>query len=170
VVAMKKLVVLLALLVLVSAGARADTSGPPFQPGPAGGDQFNYKSADGASGRVTLVRVYPQPGSFNCSGEGGYATFIVQRDSTMAPSSVDVSFTEAVLDGYTWITGLVRDPTTKTWYGGGKIRGPLTGDGTLHLGLTGAGTATEIVFGLEVASACPNIDGGTVRFTSVTVS
>jgi hypothetical protein len=168
---MKKLLAVAALsaVALVSFGARADAAYGPsaYVPGPAGGDQFNFRNVDAASGRITVVRAYPQPGSFNCAGAGGYATFDVVHPGSA--SSATLSFSETASTPFAWITLSIVRPSG-VYAGTEKLRFPLeSGTLTLALPQAAAGPVT-IRFGVEVASACPNVDGATAMFPSVSVT
>ena len=167
----------LAVVVFAGHGAIAASSGggttvsPPYQSGPQGGDQYNVIQADPSSGTVTIARAYPYPGAFNCAGNGGYATFLATPTLTAAASSVSVDYTNSAWDSYTWVTLTVRDAATGAWLANGELRGPVAGSGTFSVPLTppaAAGTTLSIQFGLQVASACPNADGGSVTFSAVT--
>lgn len=160
-----------ALLALSVAGADPATYAPPFTAGPSGGDAFNYRSVD-PQGRITVLRAYPQPGAFNCGGAGGWATFVVSHPASGSEGAVGVLYADAVWDGYTWLTVLVRDGDG-SWLGSAQVRGPGVGDGTMIVELDrapAAGTQMTIQFGIQVASACPNVNGGTARFTAVSVA
>ena len=157
----------------VAAGGQTLT--PPYQAGPHGGDQFNVVNTDPKSGRVTVLRAYPEPGAFNCGGQGGWADLVVTPTLQADTSSVTVAYKNSAWDSYTWLTVVVRDGQG-TWLGGQKLRGPVAGSGTLTLpiqspagGPVPAGTAVDVQFGIEVASACPNVDGGSIQFTGVTL-
>ena len=166
-VTMTKIRILL-LLVAVAAlavvpGARADEG---FEAGPSGGDGQNYKSVDPATGRVTVVRHNPAPGAVNCGGSGGYAYLKAARPSDGARAIV-VGYAEAVVDPYTWISVEVLDGSGR-WVGSARERGPIAAlEGTITVPLDEPVTSVIVHVGLQVASACPNVDGGTVRFTSV---
>ena len=164
---MRKIRILVVLLAATSLalvpGARADEG---FTPGPSGGDGQNYKSADPATGRVTVIRHNPAPGAVNCGGSGGYAYLQAARTSNGADTIV-VRYAEAVVDPYTWISVEVLDGAGR-WVGSARSRGPIvTPEGVIEVGLDEPVTSVIVNVGLQVASACPNVDGGTVRFTSV---
>jgi plastocyanin len=145
----------------------------PFQAGPKGGDQYNVVNEQPAQGRVSIARAYPFPGAFNCAGQGGFASLRVSPAVPQSTSSVTVHYSaETALDAYSWITLLVRDGSGN-WLGGVQRRGPLAGPGALGATLATTmpqGSVITVQFGLQVASACPNVDGGTVQFSSVTLS
>ena len=146
--------------------------GPPYQAGPQGGDQFNVVQADPSQGRITIARAYPEPGAFNCAGNGGYAYFLVRPTLQAATSSVSVGWDDqTAFDSYTWVDVFIRD-ASGTALGSGQVRGPVVGAGSITVPLSATqavGSVISVEFGLLVASACPNVDGGSVHFTSVSV-
>jgi plastocyanin len=144
----------------------------PFQAGPQGGDNRNVVKEFPSTGRVAVVRAQPLPSAFNCAGQGGFADLRVATAVPFTTSVVSVSYSnQTVLDAYSWVTLLVRD-AAGNWLGGIQRRGPLAGAGTLSTTLAAAvptGSAILVQFGMQVASACPNVDGGTVQFSAVTL-
>jgi hypothetical protein len=173
--AARTIVALAALTLIAASPAHAEP--PTFQPGPKGGDEYNVvNTADPATGRVTIVRVGARAGAVNCPGNGGFALLQTPAAVSAVSRSVTIRYAETVIDPYTWITASVRTPSGDL-LGGAKQRGPIADSGDIRVGFSvpvdGAGNAiiaSVVVFvGLEVASACPNVDGGTVRFTDVTV-
>jgi len=142
----------------------------PFQAGPQGGDSHNVVKETPANGRVAVVRVQPLPSAFNCAGQGGFADLRVATNVPFTTSVVTVHYSaQTAIDAYSWITLLVRD-AAGNWLGGIQRRGPLAGAGALQTTLAAslpAGSAITVQFGMQVASACPNVDGGTVQFSSV---
>src|SRR5947208_765124 len=146
---------------------------PPYSMGAKGGDQWNTVVTDANGGRVTVARAYPVAGAFNCASAGGFATLRIAAVVTGPITSVAVAADQLVADNYTWVTVLVRDAAGR-WLGGTKRRGPATG----RLLLTApvqwtpalVGTRLTVDVGIETASACPNVDGGTARFPSITVN
>lgn len=170
---MKRLVVILAAAAMLAApaGARAGTTS--YEPGsyalgPAGGDQWNRSMADPATGEMTVVRANPTPGAFNCGGAGGFANFAVGHTAT-ATTRVVVSYADAIIDPYTWINVGVRQGDG--YLASTVARGLTLGDGdvTVDLPAPASGPIT-VWFGIQVASACPNVDGGHATFTSVTIT
>jgi hypothetical protein len=165
-------------------GAGGTTYKAPFTQGPSGPDpkvdQWNYLSADPATGTITVVRYNPTPGAFNCAGNGGYDYLRVTHTVTDPVSTVTASYGQAALDGYTWVkanVSYVDSAGVTQWLGAAEQRGPLAADGSAVPGTITvpldfsppAGTAVTIDVGLQVASACPNVDGGTVQLQQVTV-
>jgi plastocyanin len=153
--------------------AAGGTYTAPFQAGPSGGDQYNVVREMPAQGRVAVLRAYPFPGAFNCAGQGGFADLRLTTVVPTATSSVALHYgAETAVDAYSWITLLVRD-SGGSWLGGVQRRGPLAGPGVLSTGLAStvpAGSLITVQFGMQVASACPNVDGGTVQFSSVVLN
>lgn len=151
--------------------AGADTAyHPPFEAGPQGGDGNNQIMTDPSTGRVTIVRANVSPGAFNCGGNGPFA--FLRVSGTGPVSHVKATFTQAVVDPYTWVEVLVKDAAGEFATPAAIERGPLAGDGSLEFDLAepiADGAAFTIDVGLETASACPNVDGGTVMFTEVAV-
>lgn len=158
---------------LALAPAHPGSAGPPYETGPQGGDVWNEIHRDPDTGRIAIVRASPIPGVVGCAAVGGYSTFVVRHDATGDETGVEVAYTEALLDPFAWLTVLVVD-ADGGWYGSTQVRGPLAGDGTYGAdfpdGPPPAGTEIQIQFGIQIASACLNADGGTARFTGVTVS
>lgn len=166
--------VALALALASGGGATAGSDvvyGPPFDLGPAGGDQWNHVSADPA-GRVTVGRVHPVPALIGCGAGAGYAHLQVVHPVSEPVSSITVHYAEALVDPYVFLSVGVTDEQGQ-WLGTAKQRGVIAGEGSVAVPFTsaGAGTPTHLTirFGLEVASACPSADAGTVRFTQVVV-
>ncbi len=165
---------LAAFVPAATAGGRpARTFVPPYRAGPSGGDQYNVVVADPSSGEVAVTRAYPYPGAFNCAGSGGFAYLRVPAVDTGPVSSVTLDLDRVAVDGYSWVSLLVRDAHGH-WLGSRTQRGPLAGSArvTAPVAWTPAlvGTAITIDFGLEVASACPNADGGAIHVADVVVA
>ena len=158
------------LLAIPSGAAPAKTYTAPFALGPSGGDNDGYASAD-PEGRVTVFRVYPAPGPINCPGAGHYATLKVVHKLTGPVRKVTAAYDQALVDPYVHVTVGVRDATGR-WIGlvkpaglmdSGNIVVPVRWDNSVRGPL-------QVIFGLEVATACPHADAGTINFTSVAVS
>ncbi len=172
----RRLVALIAAILLVGGGvalAAARQYGPPFASGPSGGDEWNYIDADAEGGRVTIVRFYPEPGNVvGCAGKAGYANLEVRHRVTGPIGMVTVFFENSAWDAYSFATVLVKT-TRGYWLGAKKVRGPGQGAGEIDVPIVGGsprrGTTIRILFGLELAAACPAFGGGTIGFTSVTV-
>ena len=158
------------LLASPSGAATAKTYAPPFALGPSGGDAEGFASAD-PQGRVTVMRVYPAPGPISCPGEGHYATLKVVHKLTGRVRKVTAAYDQALVDPYVYVSVGVRD-ATKRWIGSTKASG-LFGEGTVVVPIRWDRTVRgplEVVFGLELSTACPHADAGTINFRSVTVS
>jgi hypothetical protein len=162
--------------IMAAGGAGAETTtdyAPPFLPGPGGGDAFNYRSAD-PGGRVTVGRAYPIPAVVSCGAGAAHAKLLVEHTVSDPITSVQVSYTDAAVDPYVFLSVRVHAKDGLT-YGGRKVRGVLAGDGVFEVPVewpTGEDAPTDAVveFGLEVSSACPSLNAGTIRFTSVSVT
>jgi hypothetical protein len=160
----------LGVLAVPSGAAPAKTYAPPFVLGPSGGDADGYASAD-PQGRVTVMRIYPAPGPISCPGAGHYATLKVRHKVTGAVRKVSAAYTQAVVDPYVYVTVGIRD-ASRRWIGSRKVSG-LVGDGTVVVPIRWDRTVRgplEVVFGLELSTACPHADAGTINFRSITVS
>jgi hypothetical protein len=84
---------------------------------------------------------------------------------------VTAAYTEALVDPYVYVTVGVRD-ATRRWIGVKKVSG-LTGSGSVAVPVRWDRTVRgplQVVFGLELSTACPHADAGTINFTSITVS
>jgi hypothetical protein len=160
-----------AAVVPSSAGAApAKTYSAPFALGPSGGDGVGYASAD-PQGRVIVGRTYPAPGPINCPGGGQYATLKIVHKDAAPVRKVSAAFTEALVDPFVYVSVGVRDATGR-WIGSTKVGG-ATLDGKVDVPVRWDKTVRgplQVIFGLELSTACPHADGGMLRFTTVTVS
>jgi hypothetical protein len=170
------IVALLALALLIpSAGHAATTTySAPYAMGPQGGDANNYFDVHPDTGQMTVLRIQAAgiSGGLGCGGSGGFSNFKVNHPDAGA-SVVTVTFAEAIIDPYTFIHVSARQGDS--FLGNASVQGPIVhpvlGATSLSLTLPEAATGPiEIWFGIQVTSACPNIDGGTARFTSVAVT
>ncbi|MDT7539185.1 MAG: hypothetical protein QOI82_2770 [Actinomycetota bacterium] len=153
-----------------STAAPSKTYVAPFAIGPSGGDSDGYASAD-PQGRVTVFRAYPAPGPINCPGAGHFANLKVMHKLTGAVHKVTAAYDTTFVDPYVHVSVSVRDATGR-FIGNAKPAG-ATGSGSIAVPVRWDNTVRgplQITFGLEVATACPHVDGGTINFTSVTVS
>ena len=160
----------LIVLQVPSSAASAKTYVAPFAAGPSGGDELSYHSA-AQDGRVVVARAYPLVGPISCPGGGAYANLLVTHTPTAPVRKVTAAYTEAVVDPYVYLSVGVRY-ATGTWIGSTKIAG-ANGSGVVNVPVrwdSRVRRPLQVVFGLELSTACPHADGGTVRFTSVTVS
>ena len=162
---------LLIAVLALGATSGAKTYKPPFKLGSSGGDRYNYISAN-PDGTVRAFRAYPlPPEGVRCSGSAGWANLKVLHTTKLA-RSLRVSYTDALVDPYTFVS--VTAKTSNRYIGSKKLRGPLTGAGTVKVPLTwpkgDVKRTVKVEFGLELTSACPAVDGAQVKFTSVTLS
>jgi hypothetical protein len=179
------LVVALAAL-LVPSTVHAASYGPPYDmgptcPGDAGctADQFNVIEADPQTGDMTVLRANPAgaSGGLGCDGKAGYANFAKTMTTSGTFKSVTVSYTNALVDPYSYIKVSVRQ--NDAYLDTTNVRGAVIGDGSATVNLDPAtsnsvrepvtGTIT-VWFGIVAGSSCPNVDGGHATFTSVTVT
>lgn len=146
---------------------------PPYALGPSGGDSFNHLHA-GDDGRMVVGRAYPVVSVLSCSAEGGYITYEIVHPATAPVETVSVAFAEALLDPYVFATVNVIDDDGR-FLGTFKQRGELIGDGTFEVDVEWPAETEfrprdiRIQFGLELTSACPSADVGTMRFPGVSV-
>jgi hypothetical protein len=170
------IVALLALTLLIPATGHATTTEyvAPYAMGPQGGDANNYFDVHPDTGRMTVLRVQAAgiSGGLGCGGSGGFSNFAVAHPDAGA-TAVTVSFSDALVDPYTFIHLSVRQGSS--FLGSASVQGPIVsgvvGASSLTLTLPEASTGPiDIWFGIQVTSACPNIDGGTATFTSVAVT
>ena len=165
----------LATLQSPSSAAKATSYAAPFAMGPTGGDRYSYVSAE-PSGDITMARAYPAPGPISCPGKAGYANFSVKHKATSAVKSVTVDYADAAVEPFTYLTILVRTAKGE-WLGGKKIGG-ASGSGSIVVPVDWGKRAAsakkpqpiEVLFGLEMSSACPSANGGTIRYSGVTVT
>jgi hypothetical protein len=153
-----------------SQAAPSKTYGPPFSLGPTGGDADGFSSAD-PGGRIIVGRMYPAPGPISCPGRGQYATFKIVHNITAPVRKVGAAYTEALVDPFVYVSIGIRDATGR-WIASRKVGG-ATNAGTFDVPVrwdVKAVSPLQVIFGLELSTACPHADGGTIRFTSVTVS
>jgi hypothetical protein len=158
------------LLALPAGAAPAKSYAPPFALGPSGGDSDGYQSAD-PQGRIVVFRTYPAPGPISCPGAGHYATFKVVHKVTGPVHKVTAAYTEALVDPFVYVSVGVRDATGR-WIGSVK-QGGAYDSGTVAVPVRWDKTVRgplQVIFGLELSTACPSTDAGTIRFTSLTVS
>jgi hypothetical protein len=170
----------LSLIALPGASAEETTTAyhPPFAEGTVGGDQWTRSYADAASGRLFMGRGNPIPGVTNCTAGQAHIHWLVEHEVTTPFEEVTASFTDAAVDGYTWVTVSVKD-TDGEWLAYQSDRGPTVLSDAVTATLFDdlprqlvpqIGDTVTIEFGLQLASACANANGGTVRFTEITVS
>jgi hypothetical protein len=84
---------------------------------------------------------------------------------------VTAAYDQGVVDPYVHVSVGVRDATGR-WIGSTKVAG-ATGSGNVVVPIRWDKTVRsplQVIFGLEIATACPHADAGTINFTSVTVA
>lgn len=170
----RKIVAMVALLaaMLPIGGAHAESVTvaqfqPPYALGPQGGDAFNQFQRDANTGTMTVLRVNPAgiSGGLGCSGLAGYSNFEVSFTGTDV-RKVSVFYNQALVDPYSYINVGVRQGSN--YLGSTVLRGLLAGNGTATVTLPSAANGDLVVwFGIQVGSACPNIDGARAVFESV---
>ena len=157
---------------VASAGTRTQTYSPPFKRGAQGGDSFNLVYSDPSSGRVMVARGYPFFNPFSCGGSrGGWVTLRVPVRARARISSVEVDFTDALVDSYSFVTASVR--RGGRYLGSREREGPIGGSGRivvpLDQGTAPKGSRVRMDFGVATPSACPNFEIAEARFTRVVV-
>jgi hypothetical protein len=153
------------------AAGKAKTYAAPYKAGPTAGDQWSMQNANAEDGRVIVGRAYPIFNPISCDPGGSMAKLQVVHKATGAVKKVTADFTEAGLDQYSFVTLAVKD-AKGNWVASTRQRGPLAGDGSLTARFfedVGKGDKITVFFGLEAASACPNVSGAMARFTQITV-
>lgn len=168
---------------LIGAPIAADEHGAtytvPYGEGPEGGENFSYTDGD-EDGRVVIGRLNPVPGPISCDPGGPFSLYQVEHTLTGPVETVRATYTEALVDPYVFVVLQVRRPDGD-YLGYTAQRGPLYLDGELEALLDPAdyydeedglweGDTIMIQFGLVSASGCPQLNGGTARFTQVDVS
>jgi hypothetical protein len=153
------------------AGARSHTYKPPYHKGSQGGDFANLVYSDPSSGWVGVVRAYPVFNPFGCPSNGGFVTLRVLHRVTAPVPSVEVDYSNAMIDQYSFLTVGVKEEDR--YLGSKEVRGPIEGSGRvlvpLVLGKATRGSTLRIDFGVEVSSACPNVDAAMAQFDRVVV-
>jgi hypothetical protein len=166
-------VIAAAMLIGGTPSARAETVyAAPYTAGPKGGDTQNHTTVDTATGTVRILRVSTTPGAIGCAATGGYAYLRVLHQVTERVTFARFDYADASLSPFAWLVATVR--VGDEYIGSIKVRGPVVNDaGSLRIVFDeepAIGDTLTIDFGLELASACPNVDGGTVRYPQVRVA
>jgi hypothetical protein len=155
-----------------SAGTKAQTYKPPFHKGAHGGDQWNYVYGDPSSGQVAVFRAYPIFNPFTCGGSrGGWVTLRVPVKVTQKIASVEIDYSNAMVDTYSFVTATVQ--RGGAYIGSKDVRGPLLGSGKVNvpidLGTAPPGSIVDVNFGVLLSSSCPNFGEAEAQFTQVVV-
>jgi hypothetical protein len=154
------------------AAGKGKTYTAPYQEGPTTGDRWAMSQQTPEDGRVFVGRMYPIFNPISCAPGGAMAKLSIKHKVTGPLKSVTADFDQAVFDGYTFATVAVKDKAGN-WLASDRVRGPVAGSGTVTAKFQDTvkrGQVVTIQFGMEMASACPNLGGGTARFTQVTVN
>ena len=118
-----------------------------------------------------MVRAYPVFNPFGCPSNGGFVTLRVVHHVVAPVRSVKVDYSNAMIDPYSFLTVGVKQGNR--YLGSKEVRGPIEGSGSvvvpLVLGRARRGSTLHIDFGVEVSSACPNVDGAVAQFDRVVV-
>lgn len=173
--ALRLLLVLVLALSLVAASGGEDHAHypPPYEVGISGGDEFNMMQA-GEDGRMVVGRAYPVPSFLSCDAKGGFMLYELTHHAESPADRVAVAFSDAAVDPYVFVTVNVIDADGE-FLGTAHQRGLLTGSGELTVPLAWPEEDTftprdiRVQFGLEMTSACPSTDGGTIKFDDVGV-
>jgi hypothetical protein len=168
------LALLLVPATAVAAGPRNETHKPPYQKGVQGGDDSNFIYADPSSGQEMVVRAYPGYNPFTCgSSRGGYVSLRLPVKVKAPISSVEVDYDNALVDPYSFMTVTIKDVKANRYLGSKDVHGPIGGGGQvkvpLDLGKARLGSTLIVEFGLEVPSACPNVEIAEAQFTQVVI-
>lgn len=170
-----RIVLFVASLALLAPGiGHADTTWyhpGDYALGPQGGDDNNTFMVDESTGEVFVLRhqLAGITGGLGCGGSGGFAFLQVKHKANTPVKFVTVTYDEATVDPYTFVKASVRKGGS--YLATTNVRGPVLGTGTFRVTLRKPATGTLTVwFGIEVTSACPNVDGGRAIFTGVGVT
>ena len=126
---------------------------------------------DESTGEVVVIRhqLAGVTGGLGCGGSGGFAFLQVKHRASQPVKHVTVTYDQALVDPYTFLKVSVRKGGS--YLATTNVRGPVLGHGTYRVTLRQAAQGTlTLWFGIEVSSACPNIDGGRAIFTGVAVT
>jgi hypothetical protein len=178
-VAMKRVLAVALMLVLLAAGAwpagaKGSRHEPPYKKGPSGGDEFNHIEADPQTGQIDILRIFPGiPPVVGCvpQADAGWAMFHMPHKVTGNVESVVAKF-DAMLDPYSWVTVGARAADGE-WLGVKKFQGPFSGTASIKARLhhhPKPGDEITLEFGLQLGDACPQVGGGSVTFSWVSVN
>jgi hypothetical protein len=149
---------LLAGAVLAASAQAATRHGPPYTPGPKGGDQFTSVSADPATGTIQIAQVDGrQAAAVNCVGEGPWATLETSQPVTDAVSLVRVAYQDAIWSD-TVVMNIDVIGSRSGALGHGSVLGQRTGAGgvaDVHLFQAPVrGETMTVRFGLQTHAGC----------------
>lgn len=172
--AVAALAVLVCLLPMSGAQGDGPTAyAPPFAVGPSGGDRWSTHSAD-PDGQVLIGRAYVVPALIGCGAGAPFANLRVTHPATGPVSEVEVDYVDAAVEPYSFVSVGVHGGDGQ-WFTSRKVRGLLTGSGTVTVPVPWPSTETRfprpvvVDLGLEASGACPSVSGGTITFTAVRV-
>jgi len=166
-----------------TAQANGTTYRAPYQAGPSGGTagdgglERTHSSVDPATGTVSVFQASVVPGPVGCAATGPMAYLQVQHPINGDEDKVLIAYDDATLSQYSWLKVNVYAPVDGETIAIGSFaqRGQkVAEDGNIVVALDDValepGSTMTINFGIEVGSACPNVDGGTVKFPTVAVN
>lgn len=153
-------------------GRKVATKKPPYKNGPAGGDEFNDIERDRQSGHIRIVRLFPEPGAFGCpDSHAAWATFeVTHRLRKRRLRHIALKYSNADMDGYTWITATVKYKRRSIGYR--SYQGPVVGEsGTVRVKLNRwpRRGRIKIQFGLQVSSNCPQAEASQVTIPKINI-
>lgn len=147
---------------------------PPYEQGSSGGDQWNLLHSDD-DGRIVVARAYPVASVIRCGAFAGWESFEIVHEATEEFGNIHLDLADVAVDPYTFISVNVQDEAGE-FIGSTKVRGPLVEPSAgLDVPVEWNGEdgfepqTVRLQFGLELTSACPSADAGTVTFSSVTL-
>ncbi|HYI44520.1 MAG TPA: hypothetical protein VE174_03540 [Actinomycetota bacterium] len=143
---------------------------PPYKMGPTGGDEFNEIQADPDSGRISIVRLYPEPGPVGCpDSHAAWANFkVVQKLKKRRIRHITARYGDFEADGYTWLTITVRQRGESIGYR--SLQGPAAAQGGVlraKLWKWPRKGKLTVLFGLQVSSNCPQGEASSVSIPQV---
>lgn len=143
---------------------------PPYKMGPTGGDEFNEIQADPDSGRITIVRLYPEPGPIGCpDSHAAWANFkVTHKLKKRRIRHITARYQEFEADGYTWLTISVKQRGKSIGYR--AVQGPAVAQsGVLRARLWKwpRKGKLKVLFGLQVSSNCPQGEASSVSIPQV---
>jgi hypothetical protein len=169
-------------MTLSTVAGAADTSAPPYQAGPRGGDNHSFAVADPSTGTVAIFEDnLRQAAAVACAGDGPRATLLATHTVSGLVSGVKVQYSDAMLSDNVVMDVLVTG-SQSGWLGHKAAFGPkMNESGTVNvtlarLPLNGETLTTQ--FGLQVGPGClpaqpvglwgsRPVEGGRAIFSSI---